>query len=56
MHGLKLLAGSLTEGGRVDAKFPQIAGTRSATGFNGGADGICGAKHGKCATKETRAN
>lgn len=53
MHGLKVLAGTLTEGGRVDAEFLEIAGTRAAAGFNGGADGICGAEHGECAAKET---
>lgn len=53
MHGLKVLAGDLTEGGRVDAEFPEVVGARAAAGFNGSTDRICGTKHGECATKET---
>ena len=54
MHGLKVLAGDLTEGGWVDAEFRQIVGARATAGFNGSADGVCSPKDGECAAKETR--
>ncbi len=54
MHGLKVLAGDLTEGGWVDAEFRQIVGARAATCFNSSTDSICSTKDGECAAKETR--
>ncbi|AUW44405.1 hypothetical protein CUJ84_Chr004085 [Rhizobium leguminosarum] len=54
MHGLKVLAGDLTEGGWVDAEFRQIVGARAATSFDSSADSICSPKDGECAAKETR--
>lgn len=54
MHGLKVLAGDLTEGGWVDTEFRQIVGARAATSFDSSADSICSTKDGECAAKETR--
>lgn len=53
MHALKVLADDLTKGDRVDAEFPQIAGTRTAACFNSGADGVCSTERSECAAKET---
>jgi hypothetical protein len=52
MHNLKVLAGDLTEGGRVDTECGEVVSARAATGFDSSADGVCGTKHGECAAKE----
>ena len=52
MHDLKVLAGDLTEGGRVDTECGEVVGARAATGFDSSADGVCGTKDGECAAKE----
>ena len=49
----KVLADDLAEGDRIDAEFPEVAGARTAAGFDSGTDGICGAERGECTTKET---
>lgn len=52
MHGLKVLAGDLTEGGRVDTECGEVIGARAAAGFDSSADGVCCTKDGECAAKE----
>lgn len=52
MHDLKILAGDLTEGGRVDTECGEVIGARAATGFDSSADGVCSTKNGECAAKE----
>ncbi len=52
MHDLKVLAGDVLEGGRVDAEFREVVGARAATCFDSSADGICSAKDGECTAKE----
>ena len=52
MHGLKVLAGDLTEGGWVDAELREIIGARATACFDSGADSVCSPKDGECAAKE----
>jgi hypothetical protein len=52
MHGLNVLAGDLTEGGRVDAELREIIGARATACFDSGADSVCSPKDGECAAKE----
>lgn len=56
MHALEGSADNLTEGGRVDAEFLEVAGARTATSFDSGADGICGAQRSKCTAQEAGAD
>ncbi|MBB4480330.1 hypothetical protein GGE46_002913 [Rhizobium etli] len=56
VHAVKGLADDLTEGGRVNAKLLKVTGARTATGFDSGTDGICGAQRSKCATQKAGAD
>ena len=52
MHALKDLPDDAAERCRIDAEFLEVAGARTTTGFDRGADGIGGAQRSECAAQE----